>query len=1669
MLLATLLASTLAGSAAYADTSGRSGGIVGTDLDSSIENKVFDGTDMYYYGNGASIYNEIESSVKNTTFQNHTGMYGGAIYNKGVGNISIANSNFLNNKTVNVSSGDKTYYAQGGAIQNAGTMNLSGTSFTNNESKYFGGAVLNTKNLTISNSTFEGNKATYYGGAIFNQGALTINNETYFNNNKATKSSTDARGGAIYNAGAGTLDINGAEFSNNEAGIGGAIFVAGTGSINIDNSKFDSNSSTLYDGGAVIQLDGSSSDISINNSTFTSNKAFYQGGAIVSDRKLDVTGSTFEGNHTTVETNTGEGGGAIFMYDQSLATIKNSTFKENHSGTFGGAISTRGLIKGPGSQTSLSINNSEFTGNYSGKGGAIANAIKDTSISDSTFKNNSATSLGGAIYNHNTGVMTLTGTNKFSGNKANDVANDIYNAGTLTINGTTNLEGGISGNGTVNLGENSVINILGQEVTGSSVIQAATLDVAENASLLLDWGDTINASSITGNALKISDLYVEGTKLTDGAKIDLFTGDGVGSIDTTAIEIFGKDGKFTVALGTGEDAKKLVLTNAGSGGLAAAIDDNQNETLFSFSGDHTENIDTATAVDAGNLNIIGDSSTDNTISLTGSEGISVASGHQLKVENVDITAVGTDVDSVVNAGNTEFKNSSADKINNTGTFAMDFSEDKDINTKVSGNTGTTSIYVEQGQNVNWDTQSGIVQSSLEFEGDGHLELKDGTSDASGAGITADVINKMTGNTLVLSASVTGDWTNDSSDSHAKFSDGASVSGTVTNDGTLDIEAETYSIANGIVDSTATSLAGTLNIGDGTNASTVTLTSGNIKQKTLNIKNNAKLLADASKVTLTDDIANAGTLELTGGASDGYVAFSNNIGGAGKTIISGYVDQTADIASDSTDADAISITGGLKINADNIKAAVTNTGALVLTGGELANAVVGVTGHTDINSTGTVTFSEDVLQAVNVIVGTLENNADITGNVTVGTLNDAGEIATTATVDNNGTITGNVKNDWGSTFNNKTTTSSVSGNVTNAGTFNNKGEITGTAGTHSVGNHGTFNNEGNIGISVKNQGTFNNKSGATITASVENAAPETGSSITQAVLTNDGTISGAGVTNRAGQKVINNNIISGPVNNYGTFDNNKTQGTRGGSGGTDYENGFINQSGATLNNNANGDIFYVVNKNGGTVNNAEGAVIQYLDNGGDVVNEGTITGGIENYTGGHITSNADDITSGSSYFKNDGTVTLTGGTTQRAITNYTTGTTGTVEIKAGTGSVIAGEEISNNHIKLTSGTFDLSQATNDTTGDMDLTGVTSIKGGNGVISFQDGLSGQIDLGKVDATNGTVKVAIDANLEDLDADFLSTSKEDAATDSITISSIKIASDPTSTNPSFEVQIADDTAKAGIDMTTMTITSADGLSDDVGNLLLTYSKDTGKLTGTHSDLENAIISSIGPKAYSMSASSTEQIDNLTLGGNSLSITGNNGNITSTQTDNSNDGITLAGSGQTLSIGNATVGSATNGFKTAIDNTAGGTVNLTNVTMTGNTTDIDNSGASAGIVNLDGVTASNIVNDGEGTKGVFLDGTNNITKIADTGSNADAGQTTVKSGTSTFGSLIQKAVNILSGATVNVASDGLQTTDGTDNAGTLNLSAGTLASEIKDTSATQTGVTNVAGTVDTNGNNIS
>ena len=166
--------------------------------------------------NGGAINNAGTLTIAGCNFVNNTasGM-GGAIYNTGTV-AGTYGSTFTGNSA-----------ELGGAIANAagGNVSFSANFSSNSASGNFGGAIYNDGTMSVG-GTFDGNSVQYDGGAIYNDGAMTVASSTLVGNRE--RDTLGGNGGAIYNDGNGTMTVSSSTLANNQSVAGGAINNGGT-------------------------------------------------------------------------------------------------------------------------------------------------------------------------------------------------------------------------------------------------------------------------------------------------------------------------------------------------------------------------------------------------------------------------------------------------------------------------------------------------------------------------------------------------------------------------------------------------------------------------------------------------------------------------------------------------------------------------------------------------------------------------------------------------------------------------------------------------------------------------------------------------------------------------------------------------------------------------------------------------------------------------------------------------------------------------------------------------------------------------------------------------------------------------------------------------------------------------------------------------------------------------------------------------------------------------------------------------------------------------------------------------------------------------------------------------------------------------------------------------
>lgn len=307
------------------------------------------------------------------------------------------------------SSGD---FRRGGAILTYGSVTIRNCTFTQNYG-YFGGSVYprltGADGTVIENCIFEKNQG-YAGGAMYiNSPTITIKGCTYTENQ-----TTDSHGGAIYCTSRDGISITDCSFTGNTAGAanrGGAMYLVHTTGI-VANCTFTNNKSTSSSAGAIMVRDNSDAGfpflLEIEKCSFTGNSAVFGGAVGCYDEfsNIEVTDCLFESNFSS------RLGGATTNGFQGSSTYTDCIFKLNTAEQSGGALFNQNngsslTVLG----CELNQNSATNTGGAIFFGGnsdpTDTIPLPMLTVMNSIFSENSATDQAGAI-NISNGNFNLT-------------------------------------------------------------------------------------------------------------------------------------------------------------------------------------------------------------------------------------------------------------------------------------------------------------------------------------------------------------------------------------------------------------------------------------------------------------------------------------------------------------------------------------------------------------------------------------------------------------------------------------------------------------------------------------------------------------------------------------------------------------------------------------------------------------------------------------------------------------------------------------------------------------------------------------------------------------------------------------------------------------------------------------------------------------------------------------------------------------------------------------------------------------------------------------------------------------------------------------------------------------------------------------------------------------
>ncbi|MBR2345882.1 MAG: hypothetical protein IKA71_08900, partial [Lentisphaeria bacterium] len=492
----------------------------------------------YASTNGGAISAYNDTTITGSSFSGNTAASRGGVIDFDCNSaLTVSQSVFSGNTVFRSFSSDGSLnnrLGYGGVIYLAGTAEnrsnvlISGSTFTDNNGAY-GGVIMNnttavTSVATISGSTFAGNRAAHGGVFYSNSGSITISGGLYHDNHAdLTDDSGNITGyggvlatGVRYKNSAEAITIqadsenNRAVFSENSAYLGGVAYIRSSQTHSISQADFIKN--TAFYGGVFYMTNESATfdDVKMTGNTANRGGCFYFT-ADCQDIKIEK--STFSGNRA-------DGHGGV-IWSANEFSVSDSVFSGNSCGT--GAA-----IYASGGNAQSTITGTMFSGNTGTTGIICSNAASnDIVISGSTFLGN----YGKAIYNYN-GKITLSGVlfndgkdraieNRgdgsvnhivFSGSTLATAQDKIYNNGRIDFSGENIICASISGSGTFNVAENTVLTF---NNTAEIDIAALTIQVADSNTI------NLNGAQVNFTDLDVEDvtIVVNGADLTAGAVV----------------------------------------------------------------------------------------------------------------------------------------------------------------------------------------------------------------------------------------------------------------------------------------------------------------------------------------------------------------------------------------------------------------------------------------------------------------------------------------------------------------------------------------------------------------------------------------------------------------------------------------------------------------------------------------------------------------------------------------------------------------------------------------------------------------------------------------------------------------------------------------------------------------------------------------------------------------------------------------------------------------------------------------------------------------------------------------------------------------------------------------------------------------------------------------------
>lgn len=897
-------------------------------------------------------------------------------------------------------------------------------------------------NLTISSGSTEtiSQEATYdniiNAGTLNNNASLTV--ETSLQNSSSINNSSSIVTTEITNqSGASITGVSGSiEISNggtNDGSITQNIVNVTAGTLTnsgtISAETFN-NSGQLTGTGKLIAAGGSNST-TIEQDTIEITGNYTNNGTMTANKEFTNASSDITGNGSLIikdSTGNSSNGGSI---SQAIVNISGNKFTNTGSITASQEFTNSAAIEGAGSISASqggtntgSITQNEVTtgGTFNNGDGTTAGTITtDKLTNNGTFNNNSGSSIiSDEIINNdkfiNNGSIgsspdkgTIDNKGTFTNNGsiiASTITNEtgkefINNSGNeITADSFTN-QGSVTNNGTINAGSlNNSSSITGN--TGSLTISnGGTISGTISQKIVSVTGGTLNnENSITANEFNNS------ATISGSGSLTATTGNNSGNITQDNVTI---KGDYT---NTGTITSNDNFTNSGniSGGGGKLIV-NKGSNSGSISQDTLETSGTFenTGSIIANITNGGTFTNNGTIGTNQNKAEITNNGTFTNNNSVIASAITNNADKTfTNAGNVV-----TDTITNNGTFD-----------------GKGSITIGGGENTGTITQNNITING-NFANNGDMTANNSFSnsaDITGGGNLNINNGNNTGNITQGEITVDGKLTNT----------GGSISaGSIANNGTISLEngssleiTGSDGTLGGIIDAIGTgnnlaagnnNVTGTINIGNSSTASDLTLESGNVvADAVVNITQNGEFKLEGGETTLNSNDTWAGKVSLNGGNLTTNVTQNGILDadtgeltvGSGSLTIGQGSSIAGDVTTEIADGTTLNINNGGEVtlnSGDNWNGTVSLNGGKLDVSGLTANGTLHGNSGDLIAGTGNLNIGTGSYIENEVAIQT-SGNINITGEGIVGIDdNDTLDSNSIISLKDNGTLNyGNTK-------------------------------------------------------------------------------------------------------------------------------------------------------------------------------------------------------------------------------------------------------------------------------------------------------------------------------------------------------------------------------------------------------------------------------------------------------------------------------------------------------------------------------------------------------------------------------------------------------------------------------------------------------------------------------------